>query len=461
MRAQIITATRKAFSTFTAILLLAGSALAGSWIDTSTTSITRTNVGDGLYRVTFSFRVKTGSTPPFAGGSTKTNLRIVEIDPCFDDKISSAPVCVDLPPSGGTSTLQTYTYFYPCAWGDDIGVEVSNKTGFTGATKEEVNLPVGASADDCGPSTRTGGLPLTPTARANETLRSFFMPGPEEPVIPVTRGLCGTTGADHIGFGTELLPDPSPLDYTFYEITVFDGPQVLHQEILCTAGSQGNPSQIPDNQRRFGKPVRGIEVPLHVLEFASNLFATVDMIDTNTGQNPIRVFQGSFDQGQPEILARAGNLGTANGPSFDALRINGSGGDENRILDVDRSGPFQVSFLSFPGAQGQPYNYAVFAFIGENTAGDLSPHPFGLGAACFPTPLTGGGSITLLNTLGAENLLGAPRIPGTPQGPGTAISIFRPQGLPPIDLTLQAIIPDPFSPNGLAGFSNAVVTRIR
>lgn len=448
------------------VFLLVGSlaieAHAGAWVDTSTVSITRANLGGGTYEVTVSFKVRRSSTPPgAAGGTLKSDITVVEDDPCFDDLIHSGSICIDFPPSGGLTSTQTFTYTYPCSWGDDIAIEVANQTGFTGVSHAVSGLPFGASPEDCGPGVSTGGLGLTPRVRGDEVLHPFFRNGRQNPVIPVTQSIDGTTGQSILGFTTLVLPDLQPIGYSFYLLTIFEQGGVSYQTQLSAAGSSQNPNQIPDEQQLFGPPTRFQSVPLDLLQLSGQTSARIEAIDTSNRQrDPISVYEGSIQPAPPEILARFGNLNTQNGPPYDSLLVNGSRGGSDRSVTLDRNNPLVLSFLPFPGAQSS-FPYVLYALPRENHAGDLTPQPFGLGDACFSTFLTGGGSITLLNSLGLEPILGTPRLSSAIPAPGTVLNLNRPGGLPVLDLTLQAILPDSCSPNGRAGLSNAVVARIR
>ncbi|MBI1853582.1 MAG: NHL repeat-containing protein [Planctomycetes bacterium] len=194
-----------------------------------------------------------------------------------------------------------------------------------------------------------------------------------------------------------------------------------------------------------------------VIEFAPNL----DYIRTITATGTSVARSIAFEKLQPAVACRRGNvLGTGSTPA-DVLMVNGSSGNYARHVVVPTGGPLAFDLASPPGAGNAPLPYVVYAIPRENSAGDVTNQPFGLGEACFSTPLSGGSPITVFNTLRHESRLGTPLVSPTRLGPG---EIFRlPQvraGLAGRRFTVQGIVPE-CCLGRLASVTNAVVVDIR
>jgi hypothetical protein len=164
-----------------------------------------------------------------------------------------------------------------------------------------------------------------------------------------------------------------------------------------------------------------------------------------------------------EVLCRLGGVNAALGIDgvAEVLSINGSFGDDFRVVTLPTRGPFSMEIAAYPGAPSR-IPYVVYAILRENTANDVTPHPFGLGSACFPTPLSGGNALCVVNTVGREGTLGVPLFPDTPLGPGQILAqpSIR-QRFAGVVATVQGAVPDANSLNGQGAFTNAVVIRIQ
>ncbi len=165
----------------------------------------------------------------------------------------------------------------------------------------------------------------------------------------------------------------------------------------------------------------------------------------------------------PEVVVRFGgvNQGAGIDSIVNVLAVNGSAGDDLRRVTLAVGGPFALDFASYPGAPPQ-IPYVLYALQRENGPGDISPHPFGIGNGCFPTPVVGGQPIVVLNTIGLETLLGRPVFRGTPFGPTTVLSVPSvPSSFVGQTVTIQALVPDSNAANGRGAFTNAIVMQIQ
>jgi hypothetical protein len=181
---------------------------------------------------------------------------------------------------------------------------------------------------------------------------------------------------------------------------------------------------------------------------------------TRTGDDPTAPFSTQAPPLPVEILARIGNVNDTLGDPVPVLFVNGSRGDDARLLAVPTGGtPMTVSLGTYPGAP-PAIPYVLYAIRRENRPGDEATIP-GVGLSSFPFPPSGGTPIVVANTLGHEPRLGAPRLPATPLGPGPILTfLFIPARLAGASLTLQGLVPDATAPTGGA-VSNAIVMTFR
>src|SRR5262249_15479567 len=125
----------------------------------------------------------------------------------------------------------------------------------------------------------------------------------------------------------------------------------------------------------------------------------------------------------PEILARIGNVNDAPGDPVPVFFVNGSRGDDRRVVTVPTgASPMALSIGTYPGAPPS-IPYVFYALRRENRAADVTKLPHGIGPFCFSTPLTGGAPVVVANTLGHESVVGVPRVRGTPLGPGDFLAV--------------------------------------
>lgn len=164
---------------------------------------------------------------------------------------------------------------------------------------------------------------------------------------------------------------------------------------------------------------------------------------------------------RPDVPFRAGNVNAGAGARTDVLSVNGVFGDEFRCLSIPAGAPISVALSPSPSGP-DPADYALYAYPGEADFTMVTPQPFQIGSACFPTRLSGGipQPLPLANTLGFENRFGGPIFPGTPPAPCEVI--FVPDGLPsPVVYTLQGFLVDAGSGGPSFSLTNALVLTIQ
>ena len=111
-----------------------------------------------------------------------------------------------------------------------------------------------------------------------------------------------------------------------------------------------------------------------------------------------------------------------------------------------------------PPGGPNPAAFALYAWPGEAVAQDVSEQPFGIGTACFPTPLSKATPFapphTLVNNIGFPYLIGFPILSYV--GPAPTY-VFRNRTPKPGTWTMQGVIYDDASGGGKASLTNAVV----
>ncbi len=446
-----------------ALLAVADRAHAGAWVVAGSISITRTPAAGGNYDVTISFTVRRSARDVGPAGTITTCVHVQEEDACFDDTIFNGGATINIPAPGGTATT-TLTYSYPCSWGNDIEVEIENSGWtFTGASHQVNGLPMLGTPEECHPGTLAGDWTLSPQVLADPSLRAFFSEPQPDPHVPVSRGYSAQDGVALLDVDTEVLPDPRPLGYEFYIVSVRDSIGGAFARLgLRSVGPEVPPGVEPQDFPQFAKPVSLASFSAQDWPIDRFDQGEIVLFDAENAQQPLLVYAGSIAPLPPEVAVRHGSVNTAVGPPYDVLEINGLLGDSSRRVSLNAGGPLTLSIIEYPGQAGQLIDYVVYLLPRENQPGDITPHPFGLGNGSFSTAITGGPSLTLLNTIGRPNLLGQPRIPGTPLGPGTVLQVAQtPASLAGRSLTFQGIVRDSFAPNGQAAFTNAIVVRFQ
>jgi len=229
--------------------------------------------------------------------------------------------------------------------------------------------------------------------------------------------------------------------------------------VLGTAGAPVDP--LMPNQNRL---TEDIEIAVHGWS----------EIDATPGIFAVSAFSGSALDGLSEdliplfvvaidsVTCRFGrvDLGASEAPQ-PVLRVNGSVGDETRTVAVPVNGALEIFMDAAPaGPSPGPFVLYVWTHVPDETT--VTPHPFGLGPMCLPSPITGGAPqpVKLWNNVGKEGILGTPSYPSVP---APSIVASRPTGWPtPVTATLQGILADlGSSANRPGSLTNAIVLRIQ
>jgi len=163
----------------------------------------------------------------------------------------------------------------------------------------------------------------------------------------------------------------------------------------------------------------------------------------------------------PALPCLPGSVGAGAGAEQPVLSVNGSiGRPRDRVLVLDRDDPLTVRMDAAPGRTRSRFAlYAYAGFPGEST---IVIQPFGLGTACFGTPVSGNFDLprVIWNNLGEPLVFGVPTHPSVaaPSEPLRRASGAgrRARG------TLQGIVRDDQSigPDGLS-VTNAVLLDVR
>ncbi len=158
----------------------------------------------------------------------------------------------------------------------------------------------------------------------------------------------------------------------------------------------------------------------------------------------------------------AGSVNQGMGPLSNVLYVNGSIGDQGRVVEVASNDLISLVMLSPPaGSNGR---FVLQGHLGTPVAPGVAL-PFDVGVSCFPLLLSAGSEpVIVANNLGRTNLVGASVFFGVPtQDPGRAPTAFFYDPLPAGSaLTFQGIIVD----QGSAGVrpvsvTNAVIVLVR
>jgi hypothetical protein len=161
----------------------------------------------------------------------------------------------------------------------------------------------------------------------------------------------------------------------------------------------------------------------------------------------------------PSLACRTGTVGLGAGPvPAPVLTINGSVGNGHHEVWVARGESITVSMAAPPGGP-DPAGFALYAWLGSPTDGDVSPQIKDLGTMCFPTPLDVGSlpqPKKIWNNIGRPDLLGTPDYPSDP-APSTPLSV--PAGIDfPVTVTFQGFIEnDDSAARKRASITNAVI----
>jgi hypothetical protein len=140
--------------------------------------------------------------------------------------------------------------------------------------------------------------------------------------------------------------------------------------------------------------------------------------------------------------------------------VNDSPGGSDRRARVGVADPFIV-FLGAPPLASGPTLFALYAWAGDPPLVGGLDLPAGIGAACWPMPLTGGEpQPKVVWNATSRAVLGLPTRPSPPAAP--AVIVNRPAGLGrPAEFALQGVVADPGSAGTRpASVTNAVRVRV-
>lgn len=161
------------------------------------------------------------------------------------------------------------------------------------------------------------------------------------------------------------------------------------------------------------------------------------------------------------VAARFGSVDAASGSLANVLFANGTAGDDAREIVLSVGEALMVTTMPSPSGP-EPGGFAIYAYPLLPDPGTITPQPFGLGTATFPTPLNrneGRQYAKLWNNLGFESRLGEPDFPSAP-APSTLVDLPGGIGFA-VDVTFQGFIEDAGSTaDGPASLTNAVIVRV-
>ncbi len=163
------------------------------------------------------------------------------------------------------------------------------------------------------------------------------------------------------------------------------------------------------------------------------------------------------DEMSLEVAARYGSVGAAGDAIEPVVFVNGLYGNERREVVLRHDWPLRIEMFA-PSGGPEPARFVAYVYDAHPDSRTLSPQPFGLGLAAFPTPLGGGPlmHVATFNNLGYEARLGTPDAPSKP-APSVLIQRARPLSFPS-RLTIQGFIEDAGSnADAPVSLTNAVV----
>ncbi len=183
-------------------------------------------------------------------------------------------------------------------------------------------------------------------------------------------------------------------------------------------------------------------------------------LDVATGLQSERVYvhrNRTFDG----VRCRRGNVDAANGTPVDVLFVNDSAGDgAERVVRLAKDDPLEIRMAAPPSRPAGPSRFVAYALLHEPSDSTVVPLPFELGHFCRSIPPVAPSSPGLKrtwNNIGRTGLLGVPDVSSDP-APSTLLVL--PNGIgQPVTVTLQGLILDGGSPNGIAAVTNAVVVE--
>jgi hypothetical protein len=323
-----------------------------------------------------------------------------------------------------------------------------------------LSLPGAALARSSGIFVLSQGLDCTACHNDAVGAMASFVMAPVNPDLPPTTSgyvagaaydvTVSVSGGPGVKWGFNWLPsggDGIVTDPVNTQVNTFDPNTPDNEFTHTTAGSDQSSWSF-----QWVAPDDGSTVSLRVTGNSANGTggtggdAGVPVVETFLDPVPeaISVLFGNVNGGPDDVLA--------------PLLINGSIGDDDRVVNGMVGGPLQIETTTYPGAPGS-IPHAIYALLRLNTDGDKVVLPAGLGCFAYSIPVTGGGGAlvkVVTNTLGHEPLLGTGKFAGAPNGPGFIVNVNVPNGLAGRTVVFQSILPDSTKMVG-ASVSNGVV----
>lgn len=165
------------------------------------------------------------------------------------------------------------------------------------------------------------------------------------------------------------------------------------------------------------------------------------------------------DELVPEIALR---FGYVNQSAQRVLTLNGTSGDANRVVRVERNEPILLE-MQTSHAGPSPAAFVVYVWLDAPDTSTFRKQPFSLGWTVFPTPLQReavGQPIEIWNNLGRTSDLGEATRPSMP-APSVLAEVPRGFGVT-ATVTVQGLIQDNGSrAEGPVSVTNAIVVEAR
>jgi hypothetical protein len=207
-------------------------------------------------------------------------------------------------------------------------------------------------------------------------------------------------------------------------------------------------------QGAFDAPIyfSGAADPAHLAPGDFDEDGQVDIVVMGDTPRELTVIR---NRSRDHLLCRRGNVNAAAGPVADVLFGNGtSGNGDEREVRLSPTDPFQLTIDSPPARAGRRTRYVIYGSLSCPGSFQVEALPFGLGRICIDSPLTGGTSDMIFNTVGRVNIVGEATMV-TQRAP--AVLVDAPGGLlvPGVHF-FQGVILDPGSIEGRAAVTNAI-----
>lgn len=209
-----------------------------------------------------------------------------------------------------------------------------------------------------------------------------------------------------------------------------------------------------DYHLRLGSPC--IDAGLDFVELQAPVDFDRDSRTLDGDFDGVAITDMGADEVDPGVAARYGTVDAANGSVASSLFVNGSAGDERRIVRVQRGEALTLSVESPPSGP-DPAAFVLYAWLAISDGSTVRPQPFGTGFMCLPSPLDVDPiqPDAIWNNIGKEARLGTPDFPSDP---APSVPLDRPSGIGRVEVTFQGLIQDAGSQGSrAASVTNAVV----